>query len=281
MDYERCAIANDEIYLGENLANVGLAVTNYSGERAKMLIMPTPMQDFLTTYVTDCNSSWKVVGHSNIEVRGREILPGCHIKVPGNENVDATLTVDFDLDQSSCIDGYSVELNKDRMVVQNAIVEFGRPFKNIVIIMSPCNDVVHIKKTYDDTSTVLIKGGAGNDKITIGEQGTVFEDQIHAPIVIKTAKENSDYEIEVHDAGSIEEKEIALTPRGISGVHALDSATISFDPSNGIGDVKLRLGKKSTMNVSSTPNDQSVIIDTRSQTSQTDVSVVFLLLGSH
>lgn len=112
------------------------------------------------------------------------------------------------------------------------------------------------------------------DFIEIGDATTAFEDIIHAPITIKTAKEKSNYEIVVHDAASTKMKEVLLDSNGVSGIHTLDNVIISFDPSNGIGDVTLRAGKATSINIGSTPKDQSVTIDT---SSQSNVSIPVLL----
>lgn len=166
LNYERCEIANDIIYLGQHLANIGLAVASYSRDRPKTLTLPTPPQEFLTTFITDCNSFWLINDYTNIEILGNKILPECHVKVKGLDTVDALLTVDFSIDDTTCTEGgYSVELDKGTMVINDsAMIEFGEAFKNIIIIMSPCKDVVRIKETYSDTLSVLIKGGAGNGK---------------------------------------------------------------------------------------------------------------------
>ena len=266
MDYERCNIENDEIYLGKISANFGIAVVDYFGSRQqKMKVqLPVPVQDYLTTYVTSCDSVWEIVGHTNIEVKGREISSDCDINVPGTTSVDATLVVDFGIDLENCSNGYSVTLDEGVLIVQGARIEFGRPFKIIDLIMSPCDDIVHIKKTYDDTIDVFITGGGGNDKIELGEVNTVFEDLIHSNIVINARKEGSNYEIDVHDESSSDSKVVEVVPNGIIGFHEFNNKTIAYPPF-GIDNVTLRLGENTDLNIENTANDVSLIIKTSEQ----------------
>lgn len=64
------------------------------------------------------------------------------------------MTIDFG--QESCSNGHTVSLNQNKIVIiGNEIVTFGRPFKDIVLAMSNCNDQVTIAKTYSDTSSIL------------------------------------------------------------------------------------------------------------------------------
>lgn len=165
LDYNVCEIAGDEIYLGKDLANLGSPVARSFGDRKKALTLPDPVQ-FINTVVTDCNSEWHITGHTDLDIRGNKIGSGCLVDVPGIDTEPAALIVDFGVGDKSCMDSqpYSVELEEGIMRIngdQDTIV-FGKAFKNIFIIMSPCDDVVRIKKTYDDTAVVSIVGGAGN-----------------------------------------------------------------------------------------------------------------------
>ena len=265
MDYERCNIENDDIYLGKKSANFGSAVVDYFGSRQQNMKvqLPFPVQDYLTTYVTSCDSVWEVVGHTNIEVNGREISPDCVINVPGTASADATLVVDFGIDLD-CSNGYNVTLDEGVLIVQGARIEFGTPFKIIDLIMSPCDDIVHIKKTYDDTIDVFITGGGGNDKIELGEVNKVFEDLIHSNIVINARKEGSNYEIDVHDESSSNSKVVEVVSNGIIGFHKFNNKTIAYTP-YGIGSVILRLGEDTQPNIESTAKDVSLKIDSSSK----------------
>ena len=129
--------------------------------------MPKPAQDSLTTIVAECDSEWDITVHTNLEIQGNKIVSSCSIDVPGVVGKTPSLVVDFGIDDKSC-EGkgtYSFELNEGIIKVNGAEVNFGRVFKSIVIYGSPCRDVIRIKKTYDDTEVVDIRGGAGNGKL--------------------------------------------------------------------------------------------------------------------
>ena len=81
--------------------------------------------------------------------------------------------------------------------------------------------------------------------------------------------------MEVHDASS-DTKNMTLDTGGIIGLHQFSNETIDFDPSSGVKDVIVRVGSATTVNISITPEEQSVTIDTQSQTS---VSVQCLVKG--
>ena len=165
MDWRRCEIANSEVYIGRHLAKIGLANVRYEGNHPIKLTTPSPPQEYLTTTITDCDSDWFIHGHTNLEIKGNEILSGCHAQVYGIDTVNATITVDFGIFDSSCSGTYSVELDGEVLTINDSkAIEFGTAFKNFNFIMSPCDDRVHIKRMPTNTSSVLIKGGAGNGK---------------------------------------------------------------------------------------------------------------------
>jgi hypothetical protein len=129
--------------------------------------MPKPAQDSLTTIVAGCDSEWDITGHTNLEIQGNKIISSCSIDVQGVVGKTPSLTVDFGIDDKSC-EGkvpYSFELNEGIIKVNGAEVDFGLVYTSIVIYGSPCRDIIRIKKTYDNTEVVDIRGGAGNGKL--------------------------------------------------------------------------------------------------------------------
>ena len=74
------------------------------------------------------------------------------------------LTIDFGLELAECGVGYSVEVDGETITIGtknselSQIVTGGKQFKDIVIIMSPCDDHVTIKKTLSDASFIEILG---------------------------------------------------------------------------------------------------------------------------
>ena len=246
------------IYLGQNVANIGNALVEYNGNSNQNLVlqMPVPIQDYLNVVVTSCDSIWDIHGHTNIEVMGREIRSGCTIDVQGTAISDANFVVNF---EGLCQDGYSVTLNEDVLSIGSATITFGRPFKIIELIMSPCNDIVNIIKTYDDTEEVIIIGGSGSDVIELGKVNTKFEDQIHSDIIIES-EPGSHYDIIVNDEGSNESKTIDVRPNGLTGFHEFNNRTIAYPPF-GVNEATLRIGEGTMINVVNTAEDVALRID--------------------
>ena len=102
-------------------------------------------------------------GHSNILIYGSEIQPGCKIIADGTSEADTVITVDFG--QGSCTTGQSVAL-KDGSIFLNKkeVVFFGRAYKDIIFMMSNCDDEVSILQTYSDASSVEVLAYDGNDR---------------------------------------------------------------------------------------------------------------------
>jgi len=167
LNYERCSITDNTIYLGETLARIGIVNVRHSGEKSQSLVLPDPPSEFLDTYVTDCDNAWNITGFANVNVEGRKINANCIVDVPGIVDSTARLTIDFtEGDMDDCSNGrqYSVELDGGMMTINGrARVNFGNMFNSIIVKMSPCGgDYIHIKRTYDDTELVLIEGGGGS-----------------------------------------------------------------------------------------------------------------------
>ena len=169
LDFTRCRIETDEIFVGQSKANIGKGVVSYSGGGKKVIKLPSPIQDSLETTIQDCNNmEWKLDGHTNLVIKGRNIGQNCQVKVNvdnvnGTSQSDANLLVDFELDQS-CEKRYSVELKKDRILIDDSYIEFGKSFKNIQLLMSPCDDIVKVTSTLENTESVSIISGGGNGK---------------------------------------------------------------------------------------------------------------------
>ena len=163
-DWKRCKVQSGEVFIGGKELN-GVGVAKFSNLREGNITLPTnPSQDFLQTTVgSGCDSMWSLYGSSDLTIRARETESGCFIDAPGGLT-DAVLTIDFGLDLESCGSGYKVEVNENVVEIggRNSeiqpVVEFGRAFKDVVLIMSPCDDEVLIKKTSEDVSYIEIVG---------------------------------------------------------------------------------------------------------------------------
>ena len=95
-------------------------------------------------------------------------MDNCLIDVPGTNQADATLFVDFEIEKS-CTSGYTVELDEDKLIIGDggAEVHFGSPFKNIEFSMSPCDDILKITKTRDSADSISIESGNGNGELRV------------------------------------------------------------------------------------------------------------------
>ena len=70
---------------------------------------------------------------------------------------------------------------------------------------------------------------------------------------------------------------MTLDSGGIRGLHAFTNGTIDFDRGGGIEDVTVRVGSQTTVNLGSTPDGQSVTIDTNSQQNVSAVGCMFVM----
>ena len=186
-NWSRCKAQSGEIMIGGTQL-VGVSIVKFSKLKYATIFLPNePVQEFLVTTVGgDCVSKWTLNGSTDITIKGRETMQGCFVSVPGDSGDAFTLTIDFSLDLESCGSGYSVLIDRDEVSIGSRnsmtypVIQFGKKFKDIVILMSPCDDMVEIRQTYEDASFIEIVSGGGNDTIIIGEQGRPYEDTINA-----------------------------------------------------------------------------------------------------
>ena len=267
LNYERCRVTNsgESIITIEGEQVVGMGVTSYRSStlNSAKMIFPTPIQDALTTIIgSECDTRWELVGHTNMEIRGDQIKPGCDIAALGNQT-DSILTVDFGLETigENCAQGYEIEVDEGQMVINGATLTYGSPFKDIILIMSACNDIVHIKKTFKDSSLIDINTGGGNDTIIIGVENTGFEDQISSNLVVD-AGNGMDYLL-IYDEGS-EPKDIDVKfnlLRGLDGADYRNSTNFTDIFYFNVEQFSMNLGTSdNVVHVSSTGQDSTVNI---------------------
>lgn len=225
LNYERCRISNSDstITIGGDQV-IGAGVTSFSSSSLNdaEMILPSPIQDSLTTIIgSECNTRWNLKGHTNLLIKGNEIKPGCDITANGN-NTDSILTVDFGLETSTCTEGFTLEVYDGTMDINGATLVYGTVFKNIIIKMSRCDDVVRIKQTYDYTNNSLIDifTGGGDDMIEIGDEGHGIEDRIYSNIIVEAG--NGTDSLIIHDDGSPLEKDIEIRFNFIRGFDGAD-----------------------------------------------------------
>ena len=198
-------------------------------------------------------------GHSNILIYGSDIQPGCKVIATGSSAADAILTLDFG--QGSCTSGKSVTLNEGSIFIgDDEVVSFGRPYKDIIFMMSNCNDEIIIAKTYSDASSVEVLGYNGDDIIVIGDATQSFEAGILASIIVDAGMGSNDVLI-IRDQVSTTSKVIAVRPTVLAGIHESGSQTVSYFNVEGLN---MSLGTaEAQVNVHSTVNDIPLIMSTQ------------------
>jgi hypothetical protein len=120
-------------------------------------IMPpaSPAVSTLVTTFKDCNDRWTVDGHSNIEIKASEILPGCEIFASGGDFNSARLVIDYsnNLDACSDYENSMVLKSENSHVIAEITNRHGtaKPVtvsaKFVEILMSQCKDAVVIEST--------------------------------------------------------------------------------------------------------------------------------------
>ena len=204
------------------------------------------------------NYTRTLAGYTNILVYGSEIQPGCKIIANGT-STDAVITIDFG--QDLCTVGKTVSLGEGIILIGNDdIVSFGTPYKDIVFVMSDCDDVITIFKTYSNALSVEVLGHGGDDKIVLGDSNRPLDTIIFANIIIDGGQGSRDV-LTIHDEGSKESKAVAMHSMMLTGIHGSGSQTILY---SGIESINLLLGSASTqVDISSTENDVSLTIITQ------------------
>ena len=152
------------------------------------------------------------------------------------------------------------------MNINGAILNYGRPFKDIVLIMSKCDDIVRIKKTYNDSSLIDITSGTGNDTIEIGVEGGGMENRIYSNLIVD-AGDGTDYLL-IHDDGSTTSKDIDVRfnlMRGFDGVDSKGNSSSTNTSSGteiflfGVEQISMNLGPfDNVVNIASTPTDSTL-----------------------
>ena len=200
-----------------------------------------------------------LVGYSNILVYGDEVQSGCKIIADGTNEGDVILTVDFS--QGPCTSGYAVSLNEGNIIISgNEIVSFGTPFKDIMFIMSNCNDEVIIAKTFTDVTSVEVLGNGGDDNIVIGDADQALDINVHGNIIIDSGAGSGDV-LSILDQSSLVSKTIEVRPSKLSGIHGSKNETISYFATENIN---ISLGNIDTrVRVRATVKDASLSIDTQ------------------
>lgn len=260
INYERCPIDGDVFDIGLTKA-VGVGVTLYSSALDTATVtMPSPIQDLLVTVVRDCNAEWIIHGYTNILVYGSQVLSGCKVRAAGSSEAPSIITIDFE--QGPCTSGHSVTLNEGSIVINgNEIVVFGAPYKNIIFMMSKCDDTISISNTYSDALSIEILGNGGNDSIQLTQVGAAFDRSIFGNIIIDGGDGSDD--LWIHDESSLVSKHVEVHSTLISGIHASSSHNIAYF---GIENMDISLGTAyNNVTVLSTPEGASLKVTTQGE----------------
>jgi hypothetical protein len=260
INYKICEIPSETLTIeGTKVVGYGIVFID-SVLTESTITLPTPIQDPLTTIVTNSNAEWSLIGHTNLQIHGDLIQPNSKIIANGTSQADALLVVDFT--SGTCTTGYTIELDEDTIFINGLeAVKFGDAFKDIQFIMSACDDNVYIKSTKMDASSIEIIGTSGTNTIELGYASAPFEDQIHCNVIIDGGKGTKD-QLKIHDSSSSLLKDIELRPTLISGIHSSNNNTISMFS---IELIDIELGTSpANFTIYSTSKDTSVILASQS-----------------
>ena len=192
---------------------------------------------------------------------GSEIRSGCRIIADG-ANEDALLTIDFG--QGSCASGKGVTLSEGSIFINgNEVVSVASVFKDIILLMTDCNDEVTIEKTYTDASSIEVIGYDGDDNIVIGAlhpSTPALELEIFANVIIDGGAGSAD-ELIIRDVGSSASKSIGVFPTMLTDIIGGTNGTISYFA---VENIDMLLGTNDAdVRVYFTPRDTSLSITTQ------------------
>lgn len=167
-----------------------------------------------------------LVGHTDIYVWGSEIQSGCKIIADGAKESDAIIKVDFG--QGTCDSGKTVSLDGRSISIDGSeAINFGAPFKNIIFVMTDCNDEVTISSTSNDAISIEVIGNDGDDKVILGQGEPALETNIFTDLVLDGGAGAAD-ELVINDSGSSASKSIRIFPTMITDVLGGFNTTISY-----------------------------------------------------
>lgn len=265
IDYERCQISSNTFTISLN-QTVGVGVTTFDTNLvAATAIMPSPIQDVLMTVVKECNAQWTIKGHTNMLIYGSEVQSGCKIIADGTDIANTTLTIDFG--QGSCSGGHLISLNEGSIFIgDQEVVQFGSPFKDIIFVMSDCNDEVSILKTYSDALSIEVLGNGGNDIINIGDLNQPFDTNVFGNIILDGGA-GSDA-LNIQDQTLSVSKPVEVRSTIIFGLHSTQQSVAYFDIENidiNLGTVSaqvdvLSLSHGTSVNLTTQDSDDSIMV---------------------
>ena len=137
---------------------------------------------------------------------------------------------DFGLELVDCGTGYSVKIVEGSVYFgnePNPTVTFDKSFRNIIIMMSPCDDTVIVQETFDNSESIGILTGKGDDLIEIGTLNSAFDTEIGAPVVVD-AGYGTDKLIIYDDNSAVITKKQEVLPTLVRGIHDNENHTVSY-----------------------------------------------------
>lgn len=190
-------------------------------------------------------------------VYGSEVLSNCRIKALGSNEGDSILTVDFG--QGPCSSGQTVVLQAGSITVNGIeIVSYSAAYKDIIFVMSNCEDEVTILGTYADASSVEVLGNAGNDRIVIGGDSRPLDANMFCNIIVDGGTGRN--VLVIRDQDSVESKSVEVHSTMLTGLHGSgDEAFFYFD----IEEIDMALGNEDMqVDVFSTTKNAQLILTT-------------------
>ena len=214
------------------------------------------------------NYTRTLAGYTNILVYGSEIQPGCKIIANGT-STDAVITIDFG--QDLCTVGKTVSLGEGIILIGNdEIVSFGTPYKDIVFVMSDCDDVITIFKTYSNALSVEVLGHGGDDKIVLGDSNRPLDTIIFANIIIDGGGDTD--LLMIHSQSYVQ-----IRSTMISGIQGSEGPIISYF---NLDDIDMSLGSSpAQVDVFSTAKEALFTLTTQGKL--THVPNIILVDGYH
>lgn len=241
---------------------VALGVTAFNQDLTRSSItLPSPIQDALTTVIKDADAEWTLEGHTNLFIHGSLIGSNFKVIADGTSLATALLVVDFS-EKTSCNSHHTVILTAGTISIDSIeAVQYGEAYSDIQLVMSSCDDMVHVESTYESASSIEIVGTAGNNTIELGVDESPFEEQIHCNIIVDGGKGSNDV-LKIHDSSSSMLKpDLAMRPTLISGIHNSTNHSISLF---NIEHVEFELGTSpANFTVYSTAKNTSVTVTTQ------------------
>lgn len=188
--YTKIVISENEVLAGPT------AVVKFDSLNDGRILLPSsPEVSTLVTTFKDCNNKWTLEGHTNILIKGSEILDDCEIIANGGDSNTARIIVDYSDLADDCTDDANAVLLKaenEKVITEIAnkhgtvSVIASSKYVSVEIRMSQCEDNVVVENSLPSPGYVSIDGRGGSDSIFIGTAAGNLNglDDIHKHVIV-------------------------------------------------------------------------------------------------